>query len=151
MVFLRLLKYLWTLPNTLLGLLFIPIALLSGGKVQWVQGVVEIHGRAISWLLQRRVFVIGGKQALTLGHVVLGRDKTALTQLRDHEKVHVRQYECWGPFFIPVYFLASLLAFLQGGDAYRDNAFERAAYNQGRDKVEQSDTTECICEKAGNQ
>ena len=133
MVLLQLLKYLWTLPNTLLGLLCVPLAVLSGGKVQWVRGIVEIHGRAIGWLLQRRIPVIGGVYAVTIGHVVLGRDGAALTRLRDHEHVHVRQYERWGPFFIPAYFLASLLAHLKGGDAYRDNVFERAAYGKGRD------------------
>jgi hypothetical protein len=65
---------------------------------------------------------------MTLGHVVLGRDREALAQTRAHERVHVRQYERWGPAFIPAYLLASLWGFVTGAGAYHGNAFERAAF-----------------------
>lgn len=45
----------------------------------------------------------------------------------EHELVHVRQYELWGPLFVPIYLIASLWAGLRGGNAYRDNRFEIAA------------------------
>lgn len=123
----RALMYLWALPNTLLGMPFVLLALLSGGGVQLVEGVVEVHSRAIAWLLQRAVPLAKGAQAVTLGHVVLGCDAAALDRCRRHEQAHVRQYERWGPFFLPVYFFASLLAYLRGGHPYWDNAFERDA------------------------
>jgi hypothetical protein len=41
--------------------------------------------------------------------------------------MHVRQYERWGPFFPLLYLLASFEALIRGGDAYRDNRFEREA------------------------
>ena len=41
--------------------------------------------------------------------------------------VHVRQYELWGPLFVPVYLVASLWARARGGRAYTDNRFEVAA------------------------
>jgi hypothetical protein len=41
--------------------------------------------------------------AITLGHVVLATTESALKKTRSHERVHVRQYERWGPFFIPAY------------------------------------------------
>ena len=47
-----------------------------------------------------------------------------------HEMVHVRQYERWGPFFIPAYLACSLGLWLAGKDAYRDNPFEREAYGR---------------------
>ncbi len=65
---------------------------------------------------------------MTLGHVVLGRIPSALDVCRDHELVHVRQYERWGPLFLPAYLIASLIALLQGKRAYMDNFFEREAY-----------------------
>ena len=66
---------------------------------------------------------------MTLGHVVLGRDREALEWSRAHERVHVRQCERWGPFFLPAYGVASLIAMSRGERAYRDNAFEREAYD----------------------
>jgi hypothetical protein len=65
---------------------------------------------------------------MTLGHVVIGRDRDCLDHSRAHERIHVRQAERWGPLFIPAYLLASLFAKLRGRDAYRDNPFEREAY-----------------------
>ena len=65
-------------------------------------------------------------RAITFGHVVLAVDELDPSTL-EHELVHVRQYEAWGPLFIPVYGLASLGARIRGRDAYRDNPFEVAA------------------------
>jgi hypothetical protein len=48
-------------------------------------------------------------------------------ELMTHERVHVAQYERWGPLFIPVYLLAGLVTKLRGGRAYADNPFELAA------------------------
>ena len=69
-----------------------------------------------------------GAAALTLGHVVWGRDGQCLVRSRAHERVHVRQYERWGPLFLPAYLLSSLLQLLRGRNPYRENHFERQAY-----------------------
>jgi hypothetical protein len=62
----------------------------------------------------------GGALAITFGHVVLARDEAALTLTRMHERVHVRQYERWGPAFIPAYVLASAWGIITGtGDVSR--------------------------------
>lgn len=65
-------------------------------------------------------------RAITFGHVVLCVDK-ADARLLAHELVHVRQYERWGPFFVPAYLIASARARARGGRAYADNSFELAA------------------------
>jgi hypothetical protein len=78
-------------------------------------------------VLSHLTVVRGGVAAITFGHVVLGRDGDALEWSRAHERVHVTQYERWGPFFLPAYAAASLWALARGGDFYRDNCFERAA------------------------
>jgi hypothetical protein len=70
----------------------------------------------------------GPAAAMTLGHVILGRDAECLASCREHEHVHVRQYERWGAFFIPAYLGASVYCWLRGYDAYFDNPFEREAY-----------------------
>jgi hypothetical protein len=92
-----------------------------------VDGVLEVHGSLLEWALRRWVPIAGGAQAMTFGHVVLGRDATCLARSRDHERVHVAQCERWGPLFLPAYLVASLIGWWVHGDAYRGNAFERAA------------------------
>ena len=124
----RVIGYLWALPTTALGLLFIPLALLTGGQARIVTGVIEVHGGLVRWLLRHVALPPHGASSLTLGHVVLGQDADALDWSRDHERVHVRQAERWGPFFIPAYLLGSLYALLRGRRAYLDNPFEREAY-----------------------
>ncbi|HMO35323.1 MAG TPA: hypothetical protein PKA06_04710 [Gemmatales bacterium] len=71
-----------------------------------------------------------GAAAITLGHVILGQTREDLDYAREHEHVHVKQYERWGIFFAPVYLLCSLVLFLQGKDPYMDNPFEKEAYQR---------------------
>jgi hypothetical protein len=124
----RLLLYLWAVPATLIGLAFVPLAWVSGGKVRVVDGVIEISGGLVSQLLQRMTFVISRISAMTLGHVVLGLDQNSLDLCRKHERIHVRQYERWGSLMIPLYLLSSAAARIRGRHPYWDNRFEREAY-----------------------
>ncbi len=119
---LRMVAYLWPLPYTLSG---IAIGLILGGRFQRVEGVIEIHGSRIAELLNQ--FFIPA-MAMTFGHVVFGKSEVALEITRAHERVHVRQFERWGPFFVPAYLLASLFLYLRGRDGYRENPFEVEAY-----------------------
>jgi hypothetical protein len=118
----RLIRYTWAAPTTLVGLVAGVIALCSGGKVQRRQGALEFHGGFARWLAD-----VVGFAAMTLGHVIIGRDPWSLDFCRDHEQAHVRQVELWGIAFIPAYLLASLLAWTRGEHYYRDNWFERDA------------------------
>ena len=120
--------YLWALPTSAVGISLLIPTLITGGGVQWVDGVLEIYGGLTSFLLRRATLLKGGASAMTLGHVVLGRDKLCLEATRRHERVHVRQCERWGPFFLPAYLISSLVVMLRGGRAYLDNPFEREAY-----------------------
>lgn len=126
----RLFCYLWTSPNTALGLLIAAPDLLALRRGRVVFGVIEIEGPWLAFLLRRAVLPKGGAAAITFGHVVLAVDRNALDRTRTHERVHVAQYERWGPLFIPAYLLASLTAWLRGGDPYRDNRFEKEAFSR---------------------
>lgn len=121
------LKYLWAAPYTALGLLLGVTFLLLGGSWQCKRGALEFFGgglgRALLRLPQPLAF-----SAMTLGHVILAVDRSGLAQLRQHEHVHVRQYERWGPLFLPAYFASSLVQLLRGRNPYRENHFERQAY-----------------------
>jgi hypothetical protein len=67
---------------------------------------------------------------MTLGHVVIARDQASHDLTRDHERVHVRQCERWGPFFIPAYLIMAVVTKIRGLRAYEDNPFEREAFGE---------------------
>ena len=123
----RLARFLWALPNTSIGLLFVALARATGGRVRRVAGAIEAHGGLLPHLL--RGLPIGARSgtAVTLGHVVLGSCADTLAITRAHERVHVAQYERWGALFLPAYAAASLWALIRGRDTYLDNRFEREA------------------------
>jgi len=123
----HLLATLWALPWTLVGLLVGVLGLASGGRVRKVGIVLEFHGGLVTWLLQR---VPNHPMAMTLGQVVLGRTAAGLVLTREHELVHVHQYRRWGPLFVPAYLLCSFYAWLAGKSPYRDNPFEREAFEK---------------------
>jgi hypothetical protein len=122
----RLLRYLWAGPTTLIGLV-LAIASLRRGRVAIVDGVIEAHSPFLRRALASFTPLARGADAMTLGHVVLGRNARALEVTRAHERVHVRQYEAWGPFFLPAYFLAGAYELIRGRHPYFDNRFEREA------------------------
>ena len=120
-------RYSWAAPCSLLGLLFATLALLVGGGRRCVSGVLEVSWRSNeaappTWerLLPFR--------AITFGHVVIGASQTQIAALREHERVHVRQYERWGVILFLAYPLSSLVQLLKGRRPYRDNRFEVEAY-----------------------
>lgn len=119
--------YTWAAPNTLLGGLVGLAAVASGGRGRVVGGVFEFHGGAAQWLLR---WCAGGASALTLGHVILGQSDFDLEFAREHEWVHVEQYERWGPAFLPAYLGCSAWLWLRGRRAYWDNPFEVEAYRR---------------------
>ena len=111
-----LLRKVWAAPASLLGL-----ALATTFDKRFVtQGMLLAEGaswpRKLGWRYR----------AITLGHVVLAVDELEPAVI-DHEAVHVRQFERWGPLLFLLYPLASLGAVLSGGHHYRDNLFERQA------------------------
>jgi hypothetical protein len=120
--------YLWVSPVTIPALAVVALGWLAGGRVRIVAGIVEATGSFISPLLRGGNRWVGSIAAITLGHVILGRDAECLEAARLHEHVHVRQFERWG-FLMPVLYLgASARCWWKGLDPYRDNPFEIAAY-----------------------
>lgn len=122
----RFAAYAWASPISALGLLAGLLVLLLGGRVRRVSGTAEFYGGALGRLVSGHPGSLR-LSAVTLGHVVLGASGTRLDALRAHERVHVRQYERWGPLFLPAYALSSLSQVASGRHWYRDNAFERQA------------------------
>ncbi len=127
---LRLLAVSWAFPYTLVGLVLGAFGLCTEAHVRVRGRVVEFYGGGVNWLLQR-LLPDGGALALTLGHTILGQTDAALDISYDHEMVHVRQFERWGLLMGPAYLSCSLLLWLMRRRPYRDNPFEREAYEQG--------------------
>jgi hypothetical protein len=122
---------LWALPWTLFGLGNGLLGLATGGRVQRRGRVLEFWGGWVAVYL--RVFpLVSGASAVTFGHTVLGRDESCLEASRPHERVHVRQYERWGPFFVPAYLLSWAYLWLARKNPYYDNPFEREAFREER-------------------
>lgn len=61
---------------------------------------------------------------MTLGHTILACDEKAVLETFEHEYIHVRQYEWFGPFFVPAYFFESGWQWFRGNHPYYDNRFE---------------------------
>ncbi|MDA8106619.1 MAG: hypothetical protein M0Z71_14735 [Nitrospiraceae bacterium] len=116
-------RYCWALPVSCIGIVLLPFVILSGGTVVIAAGVIEAEGAIASFLLSRLHI-----DAIAIGHVVFGRNRDSLIRCRNHERVHVRQYERWGPLFPFLYLLSSAAALVRGLDPYRDNRFEREAF-----------------------
>jgi hypothetical protein len=110
----RRLGFVWTSPNTLLGLV---AGLLT---LQWprtVQGVLAFdrRPRGLTWLMLRM-----NRVAMTVGFVVVSA-RPLEGKLLAHELHHVRQFCAWGPLFIPTYLLVAIVR------GYRRHPFEVAA------------------------
>jgi hypothetical protein len=95
------LGFIWTSPNTLLGLLLGALTMqsprLAHGLVLFDRGP-----RGLTWLLRK-----ANRGAMTVGFVVLSSAPVE-GRLLSHEAHHVRQYAAWGPLFIPVYLVLAI-------------------------------------------
>jgi hypothetical protein len=125
----RLLAIAWASPYTLIGLMVGLVGICTGGGARIRGRTIEFYGGGVKWLLTQ---LPSGQftLALTLGHTILGQCTASLDIAREHELVHVRQYELWGPLMGPAYLGASLLLWLAGREPYRENPFERQAYKR---------------------
>lgn len=86
-------------------------------------GVIAVSGGVPARLLYRSIFHRGAS-AMTIGHVIIARDQYCLNRSWHHELFHVRQFERWGLFLMPAYWLVSFVLWFRGYDPYLDNPFE---------------------------
>ena len=94
------LGFVWTFPNTVLGLL---LGLLTF-QVPRLDGAVVFDRvpRGLTALMPRM-----RRTAMTIGFVIVSTAPLTGT-LSDHERHHIKQYCLFGPFFLPVYFLLAI-------------------------------------------
>lgn len=123
----KILVVLWASPYSLAGILIGSLGMIHGGKGRFRDGAIEFYEGGTRWFV-RHLPLGESTIGFTLGHVILGQTAAGLESAGRHERVHVRQFEWWGPFMGPAYLLASAWLWLRGRDAYRDNPFEVQAY-----------------------
>ena len=119
-------KYVWASPASALGVCAACIASVAGAEVKRTSGVLEVSLAPRSARLCKAVSCLPFT-AITFGHVVIACSAQQQAALRAHERVHVAQYELWGPFLLLAYPLESLYQLLRGRRPYQDNRFETAA------------------------
>jgi hypothetical protein len=124
-------RYAWAAPCTVLGLCFAAFAPLVGGGMRWVSGVLEVSWRSDENVAPRWERLLPFR-AITFGHVVIGASPAQVAALREHERIHVRQYERWGVVLFLAYPLSSLVQLVSGRRPYWDNCFEVEAYAASR-------------------
>jgi hypothetical protein len=108
------LGFVWTLPNTLIGLV------LGVFTFQWPR---RAHGLILFDRTTRgltKLMTVFNRSAMTVGFVVVSARPVEGTLLA-HERHHVRQYCALGPLFLPVYFLLAIPF------GYRRHPMERRA------------------------
>lgn len=123
MSFLKIIKLLWALPCSLIGLTLAAVLLLTGGKARWSSGALEVshrQSRASCGQWARDLPFRG----IVFGHVILAVTAEELRIISAHERIHVQQYERWGLLFFIAYGLSSLWQLLHARSPYWDNHFE---------------------------
>ena len=116
-------KLLWASPCSLVGLALATAILLFGGRARLRSGALEITYRpsqAGCGKLSRALPFRG----IVFGHVILAVTAEDLRSIGPHERVHVRQYERWGPLFFVAYGASSLWQLLHARSPYWYNHFE---------------------------
>jgi hypothetical protein len=123
MPWLKVVKLLWALPCSIVGLALATVPMVLGGSAKWHAGALEVTYRpseASCGRLARRLPFRG----IVFGHVIIAVTQQELAAIGPHERVHVEQYELWGPLFFLAYPAASLWQLVNGRSPYRCNYFE---------------------------
>jgi hypothetical protein len=123
----RSLRHVWrALPGDLMGL-----AVMRGCGIRAPSRVVDAGGVSaivvehpnVGRYFEMQMMPV---QAQTLGRYVFARCPVPEHTL-EHEIEHIRQWQRFGPLYLPLYFGSSALALLRGRRPYWDNRFESAA------------------------
>ncbi len=117
------LKHLWAAPCSAVGLALAAIALALGGRARVSEGALEVTYRDSPGHCGRLASKLPFR-AIVFGHVILAVTREELQRIGPHERVHVEQYERWGPLFFAAYGLSSLWQLARGRSPYWHNHFE---------------------------
>jgi hypothetical protein len=135
-------KLLWVSPCSAVGLAFAAVALTAGGKARWSSGALEVtyreHRASCGKLAHKLPF-----RGIVFGHVILAITREELDIIGPHERVHVEQYERWGPLFFLAYGASSLWQIVNGRSPYWHNRFEVQARERSHDDLRVTHADSC--------
>ena len=130
--FYHLLGFLWVLPVSILGWIFMGVMYV----LRQVESVNVYPDLSFVWDLDNKGFFYGrisGKWfGFTLGNNIIlidVNDSDRNTRCYLHERQHIMQQYAWGIFFFPAYVIESLRLYFFRPEkhSYLDNRFERDA------------------------
>ena len=129
-------KLLWASPCTAIGLGLAALTLVAGGKARWSAGALEVTYRPAKDQCGNLANGLPFR-GIVFGHVILAVTTEDLARIGLHERVHVEQYERWGPLFFVAYGASSFWQLVNGRSPYWYNHFEIQAR-------ERSSAVQCI-------
>lgn len=116
-------KLIWVSPCTAVGLALAVVPLVAGGKAKWSSGALEVTYRHSLASCGNRALKLPFR-GIVFGHVILAVTSEELGTIGSHERVHVEQYERWGPLFFFAYGASSLWQLVNRHSPYWHNHFE---------------------------
>lgn len=120
---LRIAKLCWAAPCSAVGLVLAIVPLALGGHAAWHHGALEVTYRPRPTDCGRLARALPFR-GIVFGHVILAVTAEELVRIGPHERVHVEQYERWGPLFFVAYGVSSAWQLLRGRSPYWHNHFE---------------------------
>ncbi|MBT1070515.1 hypothetical protein [Pelotalea chapellei] len=131
MLDLKFAKLVWVLPCSAVGLVLTAVLLVAGAKVSWSSGALEVTFRDSLADCGRRARDLSCR-GIVFGHVILAVTREELAIIGAHERIHVQQYERWGPLFFLAYGTSSLLQLIHRRSPYWHNHFEIQARERSK-------------------
>lgn len=116
----NILGYFWTSINTIFGLVIGATGTIVGIIVGSDPSIIAQHNAI--WFVNNPL-VARGYDATTYGNTVISKPSVDISScyIGEHEEQHTKQYQWWGPAFIPAYIVDFLL------NRYKGSKFEQKA------------------------
>lgn len=132
-VILTVLKKIWALPNTLIGLLYGIIGLFIGAKVHWENDIGVLRFTDMPRNLLGSAISLGHVQLFSVGYFkTLGGSYTPNrlgTPIAEEETWHTRQAEVLGPFYLLFYLAGLLISLATTKTTHHNNFMEKGPEN----------------------
>jgi hypothetical protein len=129
-ILLLILRRLWALPNTLIGLIYGILGLVLGAKVHWAGDVGILRFTDVPKSILGTAMSLGHVQLFSAGYFkTFGGDYTPNrfgVSVVAEETLHTRQAEVLGPFYLLFYGLGLIISLITTRTTHHNNFMEKA-------------------------
>lgn len=126
---LTILKKIWALPNTLIGLVYGIIGLFAGAKMHWDNEIGVLRFTKIPRNVLRSAISLGHVQLFSVGYFKTpGGSYTGNrlgTPVAEEETWHTRQAEVLGPFYLVFYLVGLIISLATTNTTHHNNFMEK--------------------------